>query len=48
MVAEISTAPRTKVGAPVGRLDDEDIRRLNRAVLVFRGLVVSPRQKPEA
>jgi mRNA interferase MazF len=40
--------PKTKVGARVGRLDDEDILRLNQAVLVFLGLAVSPRAKQEA
>jgi mRNA interferase MazF len=43
MVDKITTVPKTKVGARVGRLDDEDILRLNRAVLVFLGLAVSPR-----
>ena len=31
-----------------GRLDDEDILRLNRAVLVFLGLAVSPRARQKA
>ena len=43
MVDKISTVPKTKVGARVGRLDDEDILRLNQAVLVFLGLAVSAR-----
>jgi mRNA interferase MazF len=43
MVDKISTVPKSKVGARVGRLDDEDILRLNQAVLVFLGLTVSPR-----
>jgi mRNA interferase MazF len=47
MVDKIVTMPRTKVGARVGRLDDEDILRLNQAVLVFLGLAVSPRTKQE-
>ena len=38
MVDKITTVPKTKVGARVGRLDDEDILRLNQAVLVFLGL----------
>jgi mRNA interferase MazF len=45
MVDKITTVPETKVGARVGRLDDEDILRLNQAVLVFMGLAVSPRFK---
>jgi mRNA interferase MazF len=48
MVDKITTVPRTKVGARVGRLDDEDILRLNRAVLVFLGLAVSPKTKQVA
>ena len=48
MVDKITTVPKTKVGARVGRLDDEDILRLNQAVLVFLGLAVSPRTKREA
>ena len=38
MIDKIMIAPRSKVGAQVGRLDDEDVLRLNRAVLVFLGL----------
>ena len=48
MVDKITTVPKTKVGARVGRLDDEDIFRLNQAALVFLGLAVSPRTKREA
>ena len=47
MVDKISTVSKTKVGARVGRLDDEDILRLNQAALVFLGLAVSPRAKRE-
>lgn len=38
MVDKITTVPKTKVGSRVGRLDDADIVRLNRATLVFLGL----------
>jgi mRNA interferase MazF len=48
MVDKITTVPKTKVGALVGRLDDEDILRLNQAVLVFLGLAASPRARREA
>ncbi len=48
MVDKMTTVPKIKVGARVGRLDDEDILRLNQAVLVFLGLAVSPRTKPAA
>ena len=45
MVDKITTVPKAKVGARLGRLDDEDILRLNQATLVFLGLAVSPRTK---
>ena len=38
MVDKITTITKTKLGSRVGRLDDEDIVRLNRAVVVFLGL----------
>jgi mRNA interferase MazF len=38
MVDKIVTVPKTKIGKRIGRLDDEDIFRLNRAVFVFLGL----------
>ena len=37
-VDKITTVPKTKVGTRVGRLEDADVLRLNRAVLVFLGL----------
>ncbi|HZJ10945.1 MAG TPA: type II toxin-antitoxin system PemK/MazF family toxin [Trueperaceae bacterium] len=43
MVDKITTVPKSKVGSQVGRLDDEDVLRLNQAVMVFIGLAVSPR-----
>ena len=43
MVDKITTVPKSKVGAQIGRLDDEDMLRLNRAILVFLGLAISPR-----
>ncbi len=45
MVDKVTTVPKSKVGAQIGRLDDEDILRLNRAVLVFLGLATSPGSK---
>ena len=48
MVDKITTVPKSKVGAQIGRLDDEDILRLNQALLVFLGLATSPRARPEA
>ena len=43
MVDKITTVPKSKLGARHGRLDDEDVVRLNQAMLVFLGLAVSPR-----
>lgn len=45
MVDKITTIPKSKIGGKVGRLDDEDIVRMNQAILVFLGLTVSPRVK---
>ena len=38
MIDKLTTIPKRKVGQRVGRLDDEDIVRLNRAIMVFLGL----------
>jgi mRNA interferase MazF len=38
MVDKIMTVPKAKLGARIGRLDDADLMRLNRAVVVFLGL----------
>ncbi len=38
MVDKITTIPRTKLGDHIGRLSDDDMVRLGRAVLVFFGL----------
>jgi len=45
MVDKITTVPKTKVGERVGRLDDEDMVRLNRAAIVFLRLAASPRSR---
>jgi mRNA interferase MazF len=45
MVDKITTVPKSKIGTRIGRLDDEDVLRLNQAVLVFLGLATSPRSK---
>ena len=45
MVDKITTVPKSRIGDPVGRLDDEDIVRLNQAMMVFLGLTVSPRMR---
>lgn len=45
MVDKISTVPKSKVGVRIGRLDDEDVLRLNQAILVFLGLAGAPRRQ---
>src|SRR5215472_13069924 len=46
MVDKITTVPKAKAGSRVGRLDDEDLVRLNRAILVFLG-IAAPSGKEE-
>jgi len=38
MVDKITTVPKAKIGIRLGKLADEDVLRLNRAVLVFLGI----------
>ena len=38
MVDKITTVPRSKLGERIGRLGDQDMIRLGRAVVVFVGL----------
>jgi mRNA interferase MazF len=38
MVDKITTVAKPKLGRRIGHLNDEDIVRLNRAVVVFLGL----------
>lgn len=38
MVDKVTTVPRDKLGSRIGRLDDEDLVRLNQALLVVLGL----------
>jgi mRNA interferase MazF len=47
MVDKITTVPKAKMGKRIGRLDDADMARLNQAMLVFLGLVVSPKARGE-
>lgn len=42
MVDKITTVHRRRLGSHVGRLADEDVIRLNRAIMVFFGLAGSP------
>ncbi len=41
-VDRITTTPRTKLGQRIGRLADQDMLRVDRAVLVFLGLAGNP------
>jgi hypothetical protein len=41
MVDKITTVPKSRIGNQIGRLDDEDLVHLNRAVLVFLGFAGS-------
>jgi mRNA interferase MazF len=41
MVDKITTVPKSKLDERIGRLADNDVLRLNRAVLVFLGLAAS-------
>ena len=45
MADKITTVSKAKLGARIGRLDDEDMVRLNQAMTVFLGLAVSPRAR---
>jgi mRNA interferase MazF len=38
MIDKITTVPKTRLGKRIGKLDDEDTVRLNRALTVFLGL----------
>lgn len=38
MVDKVTTVPKTKLGSLIGRLSDEDILGLNRALVVYLGL----------
>jgi mRNA interferase MazF len=44
MVDKITTVPKSRIGARAGRLGDEDMVRLNRAILVFLGLAATGRK----
>jgi mRNA interferase MazF len=38
MVDKITTVPRSKLGERIGQLNDDDVIRLSRALVVFLGL----------
>jgi mRNA interferase MazF len=41
-VDKITTMPRSKLGRRIGRLEYDDLMRLNRAAIVFLGLASAP------
>jgi mRNA interferase MazF len=47
MTDKITTVPKSKIGHRIGRLDDQDIVRMNRSILVFLGLATSSRPERE-
>jgi mRNA interferase MazF len=38
MIDKITTVPKTRLGKRIGRLGDQDVVRMNRALTVFLGL----------
>jgi mRNA interferase MazF len=44
MVDKITTVPKSRIGVRAGRLSDEDMARLNRAVFVFLGIAAPGRE----
>jgi len=46
MVDRIATVAKTRLDTRLGRLGDEDVLKLNQAMLVFLGLAISPKGKP--
>jgi mRNA interferase MazF len=44
MVDKITTVPKSRIGVRAGRINDEDMVRLNRAVLVFLGIAAPGRE----
>ena len=47
MVDKITTVAKRRLGRPIGRIGDEDLVRLNRAMAVFLGLAATRRPDPE-
>ena len=38
MIDKLTTVPKSRLGKRIGSLDDEDVIRLNQAIMVFLGL----------
>jgi|ERR1051326_7854193 mRNA interferase MazF len=47
MVDKIASVPKVRLGNQIGRLNDADLLRLNRALVVFLGLGASSRTRPD-
>jgi mRNA interferase MazF len=47
MVDKLTTVARAKLGTRIGTLGDEDLARLNRAIVVFLGPGASPGERRE-
>lgn len=47
MIDKLTSVRKTRLGKRIGRLDDDDLVRLNRAALVFLGLATTRRRKPK-
>ena len=43
MVDKLTTVPRIRLGSRIGRLADQDVVRLNRALMVFLGMAAPVR-----
>ena len=43
MVDKLTTVSKQRIGTKIGRLEDEDMVRLSRAILVFLGFAGSPK-----
>lgn len=48
MVDKITTISKSKIGRRLGRLDDVDVVRLNRAMIVFLGMAGTGSRSPAA
>ena len=46
MADKVTTLRKSRLGAALGQLDDEDMLRLNRAVLTFLGFAPAPLRGP--
>ena len=47
MIDKITTVAKSKIGRRIGVLDDHDVLRLNRAVMVFLGLATPLSPRPQ-